>query len=167
MNEQKLILEASQVTQIIRRIAFEIYENNFEESEIVVVGIYDKGYFLAEKLQAELTKIVDGVTISLVRLEIDKSDPAASDVKLGQPVDFLAGKTVVLVDDVLNTGKTLVHSMKALLDVDLKKLQTAVLVNRSHKQYPVLANYMGYELSTTLDEHVEVKMEDSPEVYLY
>lgn len=167
MNEQKLILEANQVTQIIRRIAFEIYENNFEESEIVVVGIYDKGFFLAQELQKELSAIASDVTIRSVRLDIDKSNPAASDVKLSEPVASLEGKPVVLVDDVLNTGKTLVHSMKALLDVDLKKLQTAVLVNRSHKQYPVLANYMGYELSTTLDEHVEVNLDAQAGVYLF
>ncbi|WP_421891089.1 phosphoribosyltransferase family protein [Marinoscillum sp.] len=164
---QNLILSEVQVNQIIRRIAFEIYENNFDEKSIVVVGIYDKGYFLAERIMHELSAIADGVKISLIKLEINKGKPLSSEVTLDVPSKNLKGKVIILVDDVLNTGKTMAHSMSALLEVEVKKLQIAVLVNRSHKQFPLSANYKGYELSTTIDEHVDVKLEDPVGVFLY
>lgn len=164
---QNLILSEVQVNQIIRRIAFEIYENNFDEKNIVVVGIYDKGYLLAERIVRELLAIAEGVKISLIKLEINKEKPLASEVTLDVPSKNLKGKVIILVDDVLNTGKTMAHSMSALLEVEVKKLQIAVLVNRSHKQFPLSANYKGYELSTTIDEHVDVKLEDPVGVFLY
>ncbi|MEQ9307777.1 MAG: phosphoribosyltransferase family protein [Marinoscillum sp.] len=165
--EQNLILTDHQVRQIIKRIAFEIYENNFNDKNIVIVGIVDQGYFVAEMIVQELRKIVDGIAISLVKLSINKQNPLASEVDLDTDLKNLKGKTVVLVDDVLNTGKTMAYSLKALLEVDVKKVQTAVLVNRSHKQFPLLANYMGYELSTTIDDHVQVNLEENSGVYLY
>ncbi|MFH6983983.1 phosphoribosyltransferase family protein [Marinoscillum luteum] len=164
---QNLILSEVQVNQIIRRIAFEIYENNFDEKNIVVVGIYDKGYLLAERIVRELSAIAEGVKISLIKLEINKEKPLSSEVTLDVPSKNLKGKVIILVDDVLNTGKTMAHSMSALLEVEVKKLQIAVLVNRSHKQFPLSANYKGYELSTTIDEHVDVKLEDPVGVFLY
>ena len=164
---QNLILSEVQVNQIIRRIAFEIYENNFDEKNIVVVGIYDKGYLLAERIVRELSAIAEGVKISMIKLEINKEKPLSSEVTLDVPSKNLKGKVIILVDDVLNTGKTMAHSMSALLEVEVKKLQIAVLVNRSHKQFPLSANYKGYELSTTIDEHVDVKLEDPVGVFLY
>lgn len=164
---QNLILSEAQVTQIIRRIAFEVYENNFDEKSIVVVGIYDKGFLLAGRIVKELSEIAQGVKISLVRLDINKEKPLSSEVVLDVPAKNLKGKAVILVDDVLNTGKTLAHSLTALLEVDVKKLEVAVLVNRSHKLFPLSAKYKGYELSTTIDEHVEVKLDNQPGVYLY
>ncbi|MEQ8470963.1 MAG: phosphoribosyltransferase family protein [Marinoscillum sp.] len=165
--EQNLILTDHQVRQIIKRIAFEIYENNFDEKNIVIVGIVDQGYYVAEMITQELEKIVEGVKVKLVKLTINKQNPLASDVEFDTELKHLKGKSVVLIDDVLNTGKTMAYCLKALLEVDVKKVQTAVLVNRSHKQYPLLANYMGYELSTTIDDHVQVNLEENKGVYLY
>lgn len=166
--DQNLILTETQVQQIIRRIAFEIYENNFDEKNIVLVGIYDKGYLLAEHILKELGQIVDGIMLSLVRLDIHKEDPLASDIRLDVTQDELKGKPVVLVDDVLNTGRTVAYSLKTLLDSNIKKLEMAVLVNRSHKAFPISAKYKGYELSTTIDEHVEVTLVgEKAGVYLY
>lgn len=167
IKEQNLILTGQQVHQILRRIAFEIYEDNFDEKNIVIVGIHDKGYLIAQQIVEHLSNIAPEIKVSLARLNIDKDDPVASDVTLNVPSKELKGKSVVLVDDVLNSGKTMAYSLKAILDVQLKKLQTAVLVNRSHKRFPLLANYMGYELSTTIDEHVEVVLENDKGVFLY
>ena len=164
---QNLILTEIQVKQILRRMAYEIYENNFEEKSIFLVGVFDKGYHLAEVIKKEIEEIVDKSKIYLVRLDINKESPLASDVKLDIGLEKLKGKAVVMVDDVLNTGRTLAHSLKALLEVDLKKVETAVLVNRSHKAFPLSAKYKGYELSTTIDEHVEVKLDKDAGVYLY
>ena len=167
ITSEKNILTDNQIRQIIRRIAFEVYENNFDEKKIVVVGIYDKGYKLAQQLVEELNAIVDGVSMQLVRLDIDKSNPSASEVTLDIPTKQLANKVIILVDDVLNTGKTVAYSLKALLEVEIKKLQIAVLVDRSHKLFPLSANFKGYELSTTINEHVEVRLEENPGVFLY
>jgi len=164
---ERNILSESQVKQIIRRIAFEIYENNFDEKQIIIVGIYDKGYYIAQMIVKELEAIVEGVKVGLVRLNVDKNAPAASEISLDIPVKQLKNKAIVLVDDVLNTGKTMAYSLKALLEVEVKKLQVAVLVNRSHSLFPLAANFKGYELSTTLDEHVEVRLGDNAGVFLY
>lgn len=165
--ERNLILTDSQVRQIIRRIAFEIYENNFDEKSIVIVGIVEQGYLVSRMIVEELQRIADGVKVVLVKLDINKENPLSSEVTLDRELKKLKGKPVVLVDDVLNTGKTMAYCLKALLDVEVKKLQTAVLVNRSHKEFPLLANYMGYELSTTIDDHVQVNLEEDSGVFLY
>lgn len=164
---QNLILTEAQVSQIIRRIAFEIYENNFDEKKIILVGIYDKGYMLAGMIQKELMEIAKDVEIGLVRLDINKETPVSSEIRLDMAQGELKGMPIVLVDDVLNTGKTVAYSLTALLEVEVKRIETAVLVNRSHKAYPISANYKGYELSTSIDDHVDVRLEKKPAVYLY
>jgi len=156
--KHNLILSEAQVRQIIKRIAFEIYERNFHEKMLAIVGIFDKGYQLAKLIHDELTAINGKQKSKLIRLDINKQKPLAGDVKLDVELNDLVGLPVVLIDDVQNTGRTFAHSLKALLEVDIKKLETAVLVNRSHKLFPIMASYTGYELSTTIDEHVEVVM---------
>ncbi|MFY0606376.1 MAG: phosphoribosyltransferase [Cyclobacteriaceae bacterium] len=167
MSKENLILSESQVDQIIKRIAYEIYEHNFDAKKVFIVGVYDKGYMLAERLVGELTKIASQINFDLARLDIDKSKPLADEVKLSVDTNELKGRVVVLVDDVLNSGQTVAHSMAALLRAQVKKIQIAVLVNRSHKKFPLEANFKGYELSTTIDEHVEVRLEKKVGVYLY
>ncbi len=163
---QNQILSESQVRQILKRIAYEIYERNFDEKELAIVGIYEKGYKLASLINEELTAINGRQKTKLVRLDINKQRPLAEEVKLDIQLEELIGLSVILIDDVQNTGRTFSHSLKALLEVDIKKLETAVLVNRSHKLFPILSNYTGYELSTTIDEHVEVSMNNPIGVYL-
>ncbi|MEO9478116.1 MAG: phosphoribosyltransferase family protein [Cyclobacteriaceae bacterium] len=164
---ENLILGERTVRQIIKRFAYEVYENNFTEKEIVLVGVYDKGYQMAQLISGELEKIVAKTKITLVRLDVDKKDPRASGIKLDVELSSIKGKSVVVVDDVLNSGRTMAHCLTALMDVDLKRIETVVLVDRSHKRFPLLANYKGYELSTTLDEHVEVRLDDDFGVYLF
>ncbi|MBW3546211.1 MAG: phosphoribosyltransferase [Bacteroidetes bacterium] len=168
MAEQNLILTEAQVKQILRRIAFEIYENNFNEKHIILVGVYDKGYLIAEMIKNQLDQVVEeGMKTTLVRLDINKENPVSSDVTLDIPHEKLKGKSIILIDDVLNTGKTVAHCLKSLLEVEIKKIETAVLVNRSHKAFPISANYKGYELSTTIDEHVDVRLGEGAGVYLF
>lgn len=162
----KSILSHHQVLQILKRIAFEIYENNFEEPHIAIVGICDNGYKLAEIISSELQKIAADKQIHLIRLDIDKENPADSEVNISAGEGELKNIAAVLVDDVLNTGKTTAYSLRALLDEEVKKLQIAVLVNRSHNLFPLSATYSGYEVSTTLDEHIQVSLNENPGVYL-
>lgn len=165
--KQNQILSETQVNQIIRRMAFQIHEYNFDEKQLVIVGVYDNGCIIAQKIAGEMAVIAPEKKVILVRLDVNKQNPLASDVKLNIGLDKLRGKALVIVDDVLNTGKTMAHALKAILEVDVKKLEVAVLVNRSHKLFPISAKYQGYELSTSIDEHVEVRFGENPGVYLY
>ncbi len=163
-----LILTQKQTLQKIKRIAYEIYENNFTEQEIILAGIYDKGYRLAQLLQEEFNAIAP-LRANLVKVSLDKFLPLQGDIQLDCPPEMLHNKCIVLIDDVLNTGRTMIYSLKPFLSMEIKKLQTAVLVDRNHKLFPVSADYVGYALSTTLNEHVEVVLEpgDSFGVYLH
>ena len=160
MNETKnIILNKQQVLQKIKRMAYQICEQNLKEKSVVLVGIYPQGYHLAALLVDELKQVAP-FDILLAKLELDKQKPLSNEIKLDLPVQELDHKTIVLVDDVLNTGKTMAYSLKPFLNRNLKKLETAVLVNRSHKKFPISANYQGIELATTLSEHIVVVLEE-------
>jgi pyrimidine operon attenuation protein/uracil phosphoribosyltransferase len=161
-----LILDKQQTLQKIRRIAFEIYENNFQEEEIILAGVYDKGYLFAKLLQQQLTAIAPLKSI-LVKVSLDKFAPLQSEIQLDCDIHLLRNKTIILLDDVLNTGRTFAYSLKPFLNVEIKKIQTAVIVDRNHKQFPISADYVGYSLSTTIQEHIEVNLEDSDKFGVY
>jgi pyrimidine operon attenuation protein/uracil phosphoribosyltransferase len=159
MSDQRtLILNEEQVLQKIKRMAYQICEHNLKEKSIVLVGIYKQGYHLAVLLTRELEQVAP-FEITLARLELDKHQPLSGEIVLDIPERTLDRKAIILIDDVLNTGKTMAYSLKPFLNRNLKKLETAVLVNRSHKRFPISANYQGIELATTLNEHIEVVLE--------
>jgi pyrimidine operon attenuation protein/uracil phosphoribosyltransferase len=161
-----LVLNAEQIRQKIRRIAFQIYENNFEEPAILLAGIAGEGYVLAQALLTDL-KAIAPFSVDLLQLELNKSQTAQPSVRtVPAEMDF-TDKVVIVVDDVLYTGRTLAFSLQPFLTVPVKKLQVAVLVDRNHPRYPVAADYKGYELSTTLTEHVEVVLSDKSRVGVY
>lgn len=161
------LLNHEQVMQKIRRIAFEIYENNFEESEIVLAGVWDRGYWVAELLQKHI-EAISHLKVILVRITIDKLSPHTSPVGFDLDKSLLQGKAVIVIDDVLNTGRTLVYGLSSFFGVQVKKLELAVIVDRGHHQYPIAAKYVGYVLSTTLTEHIEVVLDaDGFGVYLH
>lgn len=148
------ILSHEEVNHKIRRIAYQIYEANIEETQIILAGIDSNGYILAKKLKTVLGKI-SPITPVLCKVVIDKKNPLEP-IKTSIKKDEYQNKSVVLIDDVLNSGTTLIYGVKHFLDVPLKKFKTAVLVNRNHKKYPVKADFKGISLSTSLHEHVEV-----------
>lgn len=157
--EKNKILDHNQVQQKIRRIAFEIHENNFQEKNIVLAGIYDKGYKLAQLIQEQLV-LISKANIILVRIDLDKLAPTQSEIKLDSPLEDLKKKTIILIDDVLNTGRTLAYSLKPFLNISVKNIETAVLVNRSLTQFPISCKYSGYQLSTIIDDHIEVVLKE-------
>ena len=152
-----VILNHNEINHKIRRIAFQIYESNVNETEVVLAGIDKNGYMLAKKLKTALQKISE-ITPVLCKVTIDKKQPWESISTSISPEDY-KNKSLVLVDDVLNSGTTLIYGVKHFLDVPLKQFKTAVLVNRNHKKYPVKADYKGISLSTSLHEHVNVVLE--------
>ena len=155
METQTLVLSPRQMDQKIDRMAFQIYEKNYEETEIILAGIAGNGYQLAEMLAERLERI-SPIKTRLVNVKLNKKSPLESENVLKIDDSELAGKVVILVDDVLKSGKTLIYGVKRLLRTPLKRLRTVVLVDRDHKRYPVRADYIGMSLSTTLLEHVTV-----------
>lgn len=165
VSEKSLVLNAKQLSQKIRRITFEIYENNFSEKSIVLAGIDGQGYAFAKILQKELNSISPLKTV-LAKVTLDKLSPVQSEVKIDVPTKELKKKTIILIDDVLNSGRTLAYGMKPFLAAEVKKVEVAVLVNRSLTLFPIVPTYTGFELATTLTEHVEVKLGKEAAVYL-
>lgn len=153
---QNKILSHEQIQHKIRRIAYQIYEANVNENEIVLAGIDGGGLSFAKKIQTVLQDIT-GAKILLCKVGMDKKNPLESGVKTSIPEAEYMNKSVVLVDDVLNSGTTLIYGVHHFLKTPLKQLKTAVLVNRNHKKYPVKADYKGISLSTSLQEHVKVE----------
>ncbi|MEO7989473.1 MAG: phosphoribosyltransferase family protein [Chryseolinea sp.] len=163
--EKTLILEGAQVKQKIRRMAFEIFEHNFKEKGVVLAGIDGQGYILAKLLAKEVENI-SPLQVKLVKVSLDKFAPQQSDVTLDCDIKDLKKKCIILVDDVLNTGRTFAYGLKPFLDIEVKKIETAVLVNRSHTLFPIYPQYTGYELSTTIKDHVEVVLGKENAIYL-
>lgn len=151
------ILDSTTVARSIRRMAFQIAEDNAEESRIVIAGIVGNGMVLAKKISAELRQILH-VEVSLMDIEINKRAPINASITT---YEDLTGKVIIVVDDVSNTGKTLLYALKPFLEYEPKKIQTLVLVERSHKIFAVQPDYVGLSLATTLQEHISVEVDGS------
>ncbi len=161
-----IILDKVQINQKIRRMAYQIYEKNWETQEIILAGIENGGYLLAKRLENEL-KNISLFQIKLVKITLDKFQPVQSEVLIDIDIESLANKIIVLVDDVLNTGRTLVYSLRPFLKIPVVKLQTAVLINRHHPSFPVAADYVGYILSTTLQDNIVVDLNGNEDEKVY
>jgi len=152
-----IILNHQEIEHKIRRIAYQIYESNVDSERVVIAGIESNGYLLAQKLKRELESI-SHLEIILCKVSINKKAPWSA-IETSLKSEKYANESLVLVDDVLNSGSTLIYGVKHFLEVPLKQFKTAVLVNRNHKKYPVKADFKGISLSTSLKEHVEVILE--------
>ena len=160
------ILTHKQIQHKVKRIAYQIYEANVEESELIIAGIESGGLSFAKKIVAVLKKITNAKII-LCKVVMDKENPLESGVITSLDTKAYKNKSVVLVDDVLNSGTTLIYGVHHFLKTPLKQLKTAVLVNRNHKKYPVKADYKGISLSTSLNEHIKVEFKPKNDlVYL-
>lgn len=163
--EKTLVLDASQIHQKIKRIACEIYENNFKEKLLVLAGIDGQGYVFAKTLAKEI-KSISSLELNVIKVSVDKLAEIQSNVELDVKPTEYKKKVVILVDDVLNSGRTLAYAMKPFLEAGIKKMEVAVLVNRSNTLFPITPTYTGYEFSTTLTDHVEVKLGKEASVHL-
>lgn len=155
------ILNQEQIKHKIRRIAYQIYESNIEEKEVIIAGIVKNGFELARKIEEEL-KQISPLKTALCKVEIDKKNPLG-EIKTSLNAEEYQDKSIILVDDVLNSGTTLIYGVRHFLEVPLKQFRTAVLVDRNHKKYPVKADYKGLSLSTSLSETVKVILEENNE----
>lgn len=160
-----LVLDHDRVQRKLRRIAIQLCEENWSEKRIVLVGVAPRGMKLAERL-ATMIRELNAVEADLIELRLDKNDPLTGPVKLSADLEGLKDRTVVLVDDVLMSGRTLMHAAAHLVRVKLAKLTTVVLVDRRHRAYPIRADIVGLTLSTTVQEHISVELGRKDAVYL-
>lgn len=169
MNNWNKILNAGQIQQKITRIAYQLWEENLDETEIFIAGIPEHGYTIAGRLKDELSRI-SGKTIHLLKVTVDK-DSSHLQTVTDIPVENCANKVVVVVDDVINSGRTLAYGAATFFDIPLKKLKTVALVERSHRIFPVTPDYVGMKLATVMEEHVDVILNDQKQaedaVYLH
>jgi pyrimidine operon attenuation protein/uracil phosphoribosyltransferase len=154
LNSKHKILGQDRINKIVKRIAFQIHEKNQNESEIILIGILKNGFILSNLIEKELQKISKS-KIQLLSIKVNKKSPLNS-VELSSDLNKIKDKSLVLIDDVLNSGKTLIHCVKYLLDVPLANFNTVVLIDRNHKKYPIKIDFKGLSLSTSIKENVSV-----------
>ena len=167
MTESKTrILSHQKIVQKVNRIAYQIYEDNYDQKEIIIAGIAQNGYTLARLISHKL-KEISPIKIKLVELKVNKKNPIDNEIDFELTTDDIKNKSIILVDDVQNSGRTMIYGLQPFLKAPIKKLSIAVLVDRSHKRFPVKADYVGISLATTLKEHVEVKFDDENNYIAY
>lgn len=157
------LLDTNGIEQKIKRLAIEILENNSSEKEIVLAGINNNGKAFAELILHAMQNIkVVSPWLILTSIRLNPASPIEHPITVDMPLEELKNKVIIVIDDVANTGRTLQFAMKPLLDILVKKIELAVLVNRKHKSYPVAPNYVGVELSTTLRDNITVEIYGIP-----
>ncbi len=155
--QKTIILNNEQIRHKTKRIAYQIYESNINENEVVLAGIKENGFIFAKRIKDELTKI-SPIKVMLCEVVINKRKPR-DPISTSLPAADYKNKSLGLVDDVLNSGTTLIYAAKLFLEVPLKRFKTVVLVNRNHKKYPIKADFKGISLSTSMQEHIYVVFE--------
>lgn len=156
--DSSIILTNEQIKNKTRRIAYQIYETNWGAEQIIIAGINGNGYTFAKNI-ATILKDISEIEITLCEVKIDKKNPL-NPISTDISVDAYKNKPLVLIDDVLSSGTTLIYGIKHFLEVPLGKFKTAVLINRNHKKYPVKADFKGISLSTSMLEHVSVVFDE-------
>jgi len=155
MGEKKYILSKEVADKKLRRMVLQVAEENYDEQQLVLIGIKENGLVIARKISAYLSEIYNGEII-VVELTLNKRKPA--EVTLNPAIDY-NGKAILLIDDVANSGSTMLYALKPLLETHPKKIQTLALVERTHKSFPVFVDYVGLSISTTQDEHIYVEVD--------
>ena len=155
MTNRKYILNKEVAAKKLQRMAYEILENNIDEKKIILAGIPENGSVIAKTIQKILADI-SSLQTELISISLDKRQP--KEIVLSKQMDF-NNEVIIVIDDVVSSGKTLLYSLKSFLDYQPKKIQTLVLVERSYKNFPVRPDYVGLSISTTLQEHIFVEVD--------
>ena len=162
-DNKNYILSKQVIEKKLRRMALEIIEKNPDEKEIILAGIRESGSIVARNIQEHLGEI-SSVKTELITLTLDKNKP--KEVIINKSFDF-NDKVIIVIDDVANSGKTLLYALKPFLEYQPKKIQTLVLVERSHNNFPIHPDYIGLSIATTLQEHIYVEVEGKNVVGAY
>ncbi len=165
MSHGTLILSHNQVQQKLERITWQIFEHFSDSQELTIVGIKDKGSYLAEMIQKRLGEICS-IKTRLNFIQLDKNDQLPGNAVLHETT-HISGKEIVLVDDVLNSGRTLLMAMKPILENNPAIVKTVILANRDHKQFPVSADIVGISLATTLQDHIAFDLDDQGQMSVW
>lgn len=151
-----LILDKEQIDSKLQRMAYEVWEHNSNETAVTLIGVETTGMTVAQSLANRIRKI-SPLQVDVLSVRMNKRNPLADNITIDTD---LTGKSVVLVDDVSNSGKTLLYALRPVLDYNTSKILVAVLVERKHKAYPLSPDIVGHTVSTTLQEHIEVEAKD-------
>lgn len=155
--EKKYILDKDSTARKLRRLAYEIVERNHDEQQLLFAGIRQSGLTVA-KLLAKLVMDISNIHVELVEVSLDKKKPV--EVSIDRAIDF-NDQSILLIDDVASSGKTMLYALKPFLHYQPRKIQTLVLVERTHKTFPVQPDYVGLSVATTLEEHIYVELTDT------
>lgn len=161
--KRNYILSKEVAEKKLRRMAYEILENNIDEKEIILAGIRESGSVVARVIQKMLGEI-SAIKTEFITITLDKKRP--TDVALSKSFDF-NGKIIVVIDDVSNSGKALLYALKPFIEYHPKKIQTLVLVERTHTSFPVRPDYVGLSIATTIQEHIYVEVNGEEVVGAY
>lgn len=159
MSSQTLILDHKQIGQRLNRLAWQVYEQCSDEKEIILAGIGKNGFILAERL-GKIVSEISPLNVRVTRVELNKDVPLEHPISIEVNAEDCKGKTVLVIDDVSNSGKTLMYGVKPFLELPVKAIFTLVLVDRDHSRYPVKTNFVGLSLATTLQEHISVVLDE-------
>tara|TARA_B100000902_G_scaffold50257_1_gene57023 strand:- start:308 stop:811 length:504 start_codon:yes stop_codon:yes gene_type:complete len=160
------ILDDKAINQKIIRLAWQVYEDNLNEDRIIIIGVSGRGEVLASRLSKIISQI-SSIKTRLGKINLDKDNPHNSEIKVNLDASEYKDEVIILVDDVLNSGKTLMYASKYFLNNTLVKLSTVVLVDRNHNRFPIKADYVGLSLATTLQEYITVVLNGKDQaVYL-
>jgi pyrimidine operon attenuation protein/uracil phosphoribosyltransferase len=160
------ILNQSQIKQKIRRLSFEILENNYNEKQIILAGINNNGMNFAKLLHKELQKISQ-IKFILSHLTLNPAAPLTEPITIDLSPKEIKNQSIIIIDDVANTGRTIFFALKPLMDVLPKKIEAAVLVDRTHKSFPIKVDYVGLSLATTLKDNIDVQLKGYDEMAVH
>ncbi len=163
--EENKILDEIKIKNATRRIAYQVYESNINLKEIYLVGISSNGVLLSKRI-GDVLKNIGKLKIHQIELIIDKKKPRKGTI-ISIDIKKLENKSIIVIDDVLNSGSTLLYAVNAFLSISLQKIQTVVLVNRNHKKFPIKADFKGISLSTSVKEHIKVVFEPKKKEGVY
>lgn len=151
-----MILSQNSAAKKLKRMALQIAERNANVQEIIIIGIQENGMFIAKEIANQLANLFGG-TMQTIALSIDKKNP--KEITLSENIS-LTNKAILLVDDVSNSGRTLLYALAPLLAQNPSQIETLALVERTYKLFPVALNYVGLSVATKAEEHIEVVVED-------
>lgn len=154
--ERILILDKERIDRKLQRMAYQLWEYNSHEQAVTLIGIEGTGLAVAQNL-ADRLRAISPLDVQVLPIKMNKKHPLHDEVNINAD---LSGRSIVLVDDVANSGKTLLYALKPLLAYELKKILIAVLVDRKHKSFPISPDIVGHTVATTLQEHIEVEHKD-------
>lgn len=153
------VLDHNQISHKISRLAYEILESNIDEDAILLAGINNNGYKFAEIVCSKLQQI-SNKKIIIYRIRLNPADPLGSKITINDYDHFEKHPNVIIVDDVANTGRTIFYACKVFMDILMRKVEVAVLVDRKHKLFPIKVDYVGLSLATTVQEKIDAKIDD-------